>query len=661
MHSDKDRAPRHARLATAVLPLMLALPVAAQAEEVTYDARIEAGHSAMWYDPARSGEGWMLEILPDDEAVLYWFTYDAEGKPRWLTSAGRIQRSDAGDEIRFGTLVAVRGPRFGSGFNPDDAVREEIGEAVMRFADCNTGEIAFDAYGRQGRFELTRLTRTMGARGCRPLHGTPGEPVQPYAGQSGSWYDPASSGQGFSLEWMADGTAALVWFTFDAEGNPYWMTATGQHEDGKIVFPNVVSSRGGRFADPFDPAAVTRTPWGRFELSLECDSGTGTYTPSASGFESGHFQLQRLTRLASPACPWVQPTLTDLYDLEWTDLPMLSNSADRPVENFQMTSMADDGAVVGVASWDGWSGVVRWVPGKDEWEKLLEGGVNPLITADGETIYARRQEAGVGGEVVYWTQESGWQPLLGLNSTDNRLTGLSQDGAWLLGAGEVESSRAVWKWKEGVGQISIANDTAIALAISDEGDVAVGEFRIGVSFRPMIWQDNQLRLLREDNTLDGSARACSADCGVMVGDDREHSTMPVFDPIVQPWYRTAKEGIVSLELPEGARGGSASEVSSDGSLIAGELSFKEGANAPVEWEGWLWAQDLGPVSLRAYLEQQFEFTPRWDRHVMDMSSDGQRILFTGVQRAGAAVERDQYRAAILRLTPRDPAQPQPQH
>ena len=40
---------------------------------------IQPGMTAAWYDVARNGEGFLLEILPGDVAVLYWFTYDREG------------------------------------------------------------------------------------------------------------------------------------------------------------------------------------------------------------------------------------------------------------------------------------------------------------------------------------------------------------------------------------------------------------------------------------------------------------------------------------------------------------------------------------------------------------------------------------------------------
>ena len=319
-HRHSPRFTQPAALMLAVLmAALLCLPGLAPAASAQW-AEVEPGHSAMWFDPARSGEGWMLEVLPGKNAVLYWFTFDEEGNPRWLGGTGRIVQSEDGDAVVFDDLYAVRGPRFGPQFNPADLVRERQGRASLRFHDCERGTIAFDAYGRQGEFALTRLTRTMGS-GCRPPHGVPGQPVLNQAGQSGSWYEPATSGQGFSLAWLADGSIGVVWFTFDPQGRPYWLTGIGRAEGEHLVFPVLQSARGGRFFEPFPASAVERKPWGRLELRLDCDAGEAVYTSPEPGFAAGTLALRRLTALAAPACPWVKPALTDLYAISATELP----------------------------------------------------------------------------------------------------------------------------------------------------------------------------------------------------------------------------------------------------------------------------------------------------------------------------------------------------
>lgn len=627
--------------------ILNATATAAAATEAPPPVRIEAGHSAMWYDPARSGEGWMLEILPDDAAVLYWFTFDDAGQPRWLSGNGQILRHDAGDEIRFAELVAVHGPRFGA-YDPAAAVREVKGAASLRFFDCNRGQITFDAYGQQKQFALTRLTRAMGAQGCRPLHGTPGEPVAAYAGQSGSWYDPTQSGQGFSLEWMANGDAALVWFTFDPQGRPYWMTAVGQMQEGRIVFPQVTSVSGGRFAQPFDPEAVIRSPWGSLELSLDCDQGQAHYTPAGnSAFPAGQLHVQRLTRLASPACPWVKPALTDLYTLEWNELPLPEG-----LQAITPRAVGDDGTVLAHARWNDWQGVVRLPAGQETWERLLENAYPAHLSPDGKTLYAEQGDAGTS-QVLRWREAKGWQPLPGLSGSDNKLSAISPDGHWLAGS----NPQSHWIWSEADGQVPLPglgpedNDHAVRIsALSNDGTRLIGGWEFAPrQITPVHWFDSVLQYFFAPGSgglpLKGWAAHCNADCSIVSGglDRSPYNSPPEFPSQEKPWFWKDKT-VTAIALPESAAGGRIASLSSDGSLMAG-FSW----NAPShESSPWLWSQDTGLALLQETLQAAGAPTSMF---VVDASSDGRLVLLQSQSGAPG-------RIGLLRLQPKAAALPQ---
>src|SRR5690606_39063180 len=99
---------------------------------------IRSGHAGHWYSLDRSGEGWVLELRDAGNAWLYWFTYDGQGRQRWLTAAGQVvPDGDGGQRIDFPQLVVTRGARFGAAFDPDDVVREDVGSASFRFDDCD--------------------------------------------------------------------------------------------------------------------------------------------------------------------------------------------------------------------------------------------------------------------------------------------------------------------------------------------------------------------------------------------------------------------------------------------------------------------------------------------------------------------------------------------
>ncbi|MEE4331621.1 MAG: M14 family metallopeptidase, partial [Wenzhouxiangella sp.] len=98
---------------------------------------VRAAHSAMWIDPARAGEGWVIEILPNGQALGYWFTYDEAGEPRWLLGQGPIVEN----QIFFDELLAPVGGRFGPDFDPDDVELVPAGSARLVFTGCDSGWI----------------------------------------------------------------------------------------------------------------------------------------------------------------------------------------------------------------------------------------------------------------------------------------------------------------------------------------------------------------------------------------------------------------------------------------------------------------------------------------------------------------------------------------
>lgn len=256
---------------------------------------ITPGHTAMWFNPQRSGEGWMLEILPDDRALAYWFTFDEQGRPRWLIGSGTIE----GNRIEFPELIATTGALFGSAFDPDDVQLETVGSARMVFADCQAGWYEYEAYGFHRSIDFIALTSTW-ETACHPMPVV----VEERASQSGSWFDPQQAGQGLTVQWVSPESMLLVWFTYDAEGNPYWII--GQSEAGTtdpVVFPELLTVRGPSFGDDFDPDQVEQRLWGRAELTLECHQGLFEYEAELEDFEDGALPIERLTMLAGLPCP----------------------------------------------------------------------------------------------------------------------------------------------------------------------------------------------------------------------------------------------------------------------------------------------------------------------------------------------------------------------
>jgi hypothetical protein len=260
---------------------------------------VEPASSAMWYDISRNGEGFMLEIIAANRAILYWFTYDTEGRQDWYFGDGEIR----GNRIVFPDILRVDGGEFGPSFDPDKVTRKAVGNASFTWSGCSSGVMnwVMDRDGgtrRSGRMNVSRLTQVMGF----PCAGGPEPPLIADMDLSGSWYDPNRSGEGFSIEVLSNQQVLAFFFSYDTEGAHRWFFGTGEFEDGKIVFPEMFTTLGGVFGAGFDPDDVEVNDWGSMEMELECNGGTARFTPTESGFGAGEISLTRLTVLEGLSC-----------------------------------------------------------------------------------------------------------------------------------------------------------------------------------------------------------------------------------------------------------------------------------------------------------------------------------------------------------------------
>lgn len=255
---------------------------------------VEPGTSAAWYDPANDGEGFLIEILADRRAVMYWFTFDGDGEQAWYLAVGEVR----GNRLVFPELVQTSGGIFGPGFDPDDVTRTVVGSATFLFESCSSGTLVYQLPGRKGRFELQRLSRVMGANCGVYL----GPPVQAGAVASGSWYNSEQDGHGFVVEVLAEGRVLVYWFAYDLAGNQAWFVGVGDIEQGEFVMTEVFQTRGPVFGPDFDPADLELIPWGSLRLELSCTTGSVTYDGTLAGFGAGTIALQRLSSIEGLAC-----------------------------------------------------------------------------------------------------------------------------------------------------------------------------------------------------------------------------------------------------------------------------------------------------------------------------------------------------------------------
>ena len=267
---------------------------------------IDGRFSGIWWNPARAGEGFVIEVYSPTQALIYYFTYPADvpyaGMPPeqlWFGGVGKIV--DGAIEISDATLT--RGARFGAAFDPAAVVTERWGRLSFVASACGQAElraIGSSAFGTQ-TIALTQLSQLGGASPCT---GAAPPVSHPLARYSGLYFDPARSGEGIALSVDRAGNAVLGWYTYDLTGKQIWISATATPSADGFSFDNAVLTRGTRYGSAFNPAQVERVPFGRLTLKFSsCNRAEFSYASTLPGFGSGAYSYNRLTQpLGATAC-----------------------------------------------------------------------------------------------------------------------------------------------------------------------------------------------------------------------------------------------------------------------------------------------------------------------------------------------------------------------
>lgn len=677
----------------AFLALALCLATLVHAQGGT----IRSGHGGHWFDPARDGEGFALEILDNDGALLYWFTYDEAGRQRWLTAVGRTQRDGGGEYLDFPQLVVTHGGRFGPDFDPAQVVREAVGSATLRFADCDSGAFSFSAFDHALTLSVQRLAHTMGMP-CESPNGVPGRVSTAVAGQSGSWFDPSHNGEGYSLQWLNPDSALVTWYSYDPDGEQYWMLGVGQLDaEGRLFFPQLHSTRGAVFGAAFDPDDVERFEWGALTLAIGCDNGQAQYVSILPPFGAGGLQLQRLTRPRGLGCPYQAPTLTDLYEIAYRAIP-LPPVAQANSMTVDPVHVASDGTLYGVhrTVLDPLDGRSRYQlaqldPGASVWQILPDSDLGwpggggqfntPFLSESGRDA-VRHHVNHDGANLIAVTMQSRenmgpWLPLEGMVDTFVQTNAASRNLDALVGGGSflgIPTTYAPWQWSAQAGQqnLPVPEDTwtyqPVPVAIGGQGRIVLGHLfsphmQRGWRTRALRWVDGgDPETLYDDLGAElGVARACSADCGVIFGSGQAFRE-PNHPSDRQAWYwrgpgDMAYLGELDVELDDGFVGSlhGISGVSGDGSFAAGVYVSGPSTHPAVNAsrEAMLWTQRTGLVSV-GDLAQELQ----WDqggelwtvRGAGPITENGAFVLLTGTY--FDADNRLHRRAALLHLQPR---------
>ena len=265
-------------------------------------APIDASVSGLWYNPARSGEGYLIEALDAVRVTVTAFTFPSPGSSAdqaWFTGLGRV----IDNNLVVDAMEGRKGGRFGADFDPGTLQALPLGRFDAALTACGVGEqrVQAPAPFADSRRPLQRLTR-VGAAVCPGQ--LPALGVSPFARWSGAWFEPDKPGRGLFLQVQDDGRAFLIWFSFRPDGEPAWMIGEGSSDGGDLVFSNLSRPVGTFYGSAFDPAAVRLEPWGSARLSGNgCRNLSIDYQSIQPGYGQGRINLTRLTTPLGAGCP----------------------------------------------------------------------------------------------------------------------------------------------------------------------------------------------------------------------------------------------------------------------------------------------------------------------------------------------------------------------
>jgi len=225
-----------------------------------------------WAAPGGSESGWGMNFAHQGDIVFAtWFTYDANGKPWWLSMTA--SRSAPG--AYGGTLYMTTGPPFSATpFDPSRVKPVPVGTGLLVFADANSG-----TFSSVVNYIVQSKAITRQVFGPVPVCDSASAGLAAATNYQDLWWAaPAGAESGWGVNLTQQGSVMFAtWFTYDVDGTPLWLSATARDSGANTFSGTLYRTTGPSFnAAPFDPAKVIATPVGTATFTF-ADGNRGTF------------------------------------------------------------------------------------------------------------------------------------------------------------------------------------------------------------------------------------------------------------------------------------------------------------------------------------------------------------------------------------------------
>lgn len=203
--------------------------------------------SGVWWNPAESGRGYVIEIR-DGKLNFGGYLYDESGRATWVASGPAAMLSNTSYS---GTLESFSGGQTLTSAYKAPTGRTPLGNVSIQFTSQTTATLTWP--GGTVPIQRFRFNDNSGAStGFMP--------------EAGVWWNPAESGRGFAIE-VQNGSIYVAGFMYDATGNPTWHLAGGPLSASNTFSGSFVQFAGGQtLAGAYRQATVANPNVGSINL-----------------------------------------------------------------------------------------------------------------------------------------------------------------------------------------------------------------------------------------------------------------------------------------------------------------------------------------------------------------------------------------------------------